>query len=61
MEENVVQINGWINISDDMSVKKCHVCEKDYIWNHSWCSCEKLKYLPSIMDNSAIISDEVIE
>ena len=41
--------------------KKCHVCEKDYIWNHSRCSCEKLKYLASIMDDSAIICDEVIE
>ena len=40
--------------------KKCHVCEKDYIWNPSTCSCENGKYLASIMDDSAITCDEVI-
>ena len=41
--------------------KKCHVCEKDYIWNPAACSCENGKYLASIMDDSAIMCDEVIE
>ena len=41
--------------------KKRHVCEKDYIWNPSTCSCENGKYSASIMDNSAITYDKVIE
>ena len=40
---------------------KKHVCEKDYVWNPSTCNCENGKYLPSIMDNSTIMCDEVIE
>ena len=62
MEENVIQINGGITINVDMNVsKERHVCEKDYIWNHSACSCENGKNLESIMDDSAIMYDEVIE
>ena len=41
--------------------KKCHVCEKAYIWNPSICSCKKVKHLASIIDNSVIRCDEVIE
>ena len=41
--------------------KKCHVCEKDYIWNSSTCSYKNGKYLASIMDDSAITCDEIIE
>ena len=40
--------------------KKIHVCEKDYVWNPSKCICENEKYLASIMDDSKIICDEVI-
>ena len=36
------------------------VCEKDYVWNPSTCSYENGKKLESIMDDSAIICDEVI-
>ena len=43
-----------------MSVKTS-VCEKDYIWNLSTCSCENGKYLASIMDDSAIMCDEIID
>ena len=43
-----------------MSVKSV-ICEKDYVWNHATCICESGKYLPSIMDYSAIIWVEVIE
>ena len=57
MKENVIQINGGITINVDASVKN----EKYYIWNPSTCSCENGKYLPSIMDDSATICDEVIE
>ena len=38
---------------------KHHVCEKDYVWNPATCSCEK--YLASIMDDSAIMCDDIIE
>ena len=40
--------------------KNNHVCEKDYVWNPSKCICENGKYLASIIDDSAIICDEVI-
>ena len=39
-----------------MSVKS-HVCEKDYIWNPSTCSCENV----SIMGDSVTTCDEIIE
>ena len=63
MKEKVIQINGGIIINVDVSVKKRHACEKDYVWNSATCSCEngKGKYLPSIMDDSAITFDKVIE
>ena len=41
--------------------KKGLLCEKDYIWNPSTCDCENRKYLASVMDDSAITSDESIE
>ena len=41
--------------------KKCHVCEKDYAWNPATCNCENGKYLARIVDDSAIMCDEVIE
>ena len=37
-----------------------YICEKDYVWNPSTCSYENGKKLESIMDDSAIICDEVI-
>ena len=55
-----VQINGRITINVDVSIKR-HVCEKDYIWNPSTCSCENGKYLASIMDDSVITCDEIID
>ena len=37
------------------------MCEKDYIWNPSTCSCDSDKYLVffSIIDDSAITCDEI--
>ena len=35
--------------------------EKDYIWNPATCSCENDKYLASIIDDSVITCDEIIE
>ena len=41
--------------------KKHNVCEKDYVWSLARCNCENGKHLASIMDNSAIMCDEVID
>ena len=41
--------------------KKRHVCEKDYIWNPAPCICENEKFLGSLVDDSAIMCDEIIE
>ena len=35
--------------------------EKYYIWNPATCSCEDGKYVGSIIDDSVITYDEVIE
>ena len=48
-------------INVDVSVKKRHVYEKDYVWSPATCNCENGKYLASIMDNSVITCDEIIE
>ena len=44
-----------------MHVEKRHVCEKDYIWNPATCSCENAKYLASIIDDSVITCDKIID
>ena len=49
----------WNNDKCRRECKKRHVCEKDYVWNAATCSCENGKYLASIMDDLAIICDEV--
>ena len=41
--------------------KEHHICEKEYVWNPATCNCENRKYLASIIDDSAIICDEVID
>ena len=38
-----------------------NVCEKDYVWNPATCSCKNGKYLASVIDNSVITYDEIIE
>ena len=40
--------------------KKCCVCEKDCVCNPSTCNCKNGKYFTSIIDDSAIICDEII-
>ena len=44
-----------------MRVQQYHICEKDDIWNPVRCSCQNRKYLASILDNSVITSDEIID
>ena len=51
----------WNNDKCRCECKKPHVCKKYYIWNPATCSCENGKYLASIMDDSAITCDEIIE
>ena len=51
----------WNNNNCQYECKKRHECEKDNVWNPATCSCENGKYLASIMDDSRIICDEVIE
>ena len=61
MVENVIKIKSGITINVGASVKiKKHLTEKD-IWNPATCSCENGKYEGSIIDDSVITSDEIIE
>ena len=57
MGENVIQINGGVTINVSVSVKKDMYVKK----NPATCSCEKGKYLAIIMDDSAIMCNEIIE
>ena len=41
--------------------KKRHICEKDYICNPATCSCQNVKYLASIKDDSAVTFDQIID
>ena len=60
--QNVIQINGRITINVYVNVDMWkRLCEKDYVWNPATCNCENGKYLASIMDDSAIICDKVID
>ena len=43
-----------------MWVWKCHVCDKYYVWNPATCNCENGKLQASIMNDSAIICNEII-
>ena len=61
MVENVILIKGGIMINVAAIAKKHHICEKDYIWNPATCSCKNGKYLASIIDNSVIMCDEIID
>ena len=61
MDDNLIQINGGIMINVNVNVEKRHVCEKDYIWNPATCSCENAKYLASIIDDSVITCDKIID
>ena len=48
-------------INVDVNVKNVMHVKKDHVWNPATCNCENGKYLASIMDDSAITCDEVIE
>ena len=54
-------LDQWWNNKYRCECKKRQVCEKDYVWNPATCSCENRKYFASIMDDSVIICDKVID
>ena len=61
-DEKICKSNKWWNnYKCRCECKKHHICEKDCVWNSATCNCENRRYLASIMDDSAIICDEVIE
>ena len=62
MEESVIQINGGVMINVNVSVKKVMHVKKIMLGNllHVVVKMEK-KYLASIMDDSAIMCDELTE
>ena len=37
------------------------MCKKSYIWHSATYTCEKDKYLASIIDDSGITCDEIVE
>ena len=61
MEQNLSQNQCLNNDNCWCECKKIHVSEKDYVWNPAICNGENGKDLASIMDDSAIIWDEVIK
>ena len=61
MEEKVIQINGGITINANVSVKKHYICEKGYVWNPSGCICGNGKCLASVMYDSVISCNGVID
>ena len=51
----------WNNDKCQCEFKNHHICEEDNVCNPATGSCENRKYLASIMDDTAIIFDEVID
>ena len=53
-------------ISVTVNVQKIHwkftkiICEKNCIWNPAACNCENGKYVGSIIDDSVVICDQII-
>ena len=61
--ENAIQIKSGITINVGASEKSKNILcvEKDYTWNPATCSYVNGKYLASIIDDSVITCDEIIE
>ena len=51
----------WNNDKCWYKCKKHHICEKGYIWNPATCTYENGTYLASIIGNSVITGDEIID
>ena len=50
-----------INVGVSTKIKKKLCVQKNYIWNPSTCTCENGRYTRSIIDDSVITCDEIIE
>ena len=61
MVKKVIQIKKWNNDKFQYKCKKHYICKKGYIWNLAACSGEDSKYLASIIVNSLITYDEIID
>ena len=48
-------------INVNVSVKTAMYLKKDYVWNPSLCNCGNGKYLASIIDDSTITCDQIIQ
>ena len=57
----ITGINESKTLNVDVNVKNGMLVKKDYVWNPATCNFENGKYLASIMDDSAIKCDEIIE
>ena len=55
----LIQIKSGIIINLVASTKD--ICEKDYIWNPSTCSCKNSKYLASTFQHSVITCAKIIK
>ena len=51
----------WNTIKCRWECKKHHICEKEYIWNPATYSSKNGKYLATIIDDSVITCDEIID
>ena len=51
----------WNNHKCRCECKKHQICEKDYIWNPATYSCKNEKYLASVIDDSVVTCDEIID
>ena len=51
----------WWNNDKCLCECKKHVCKKDYIWNRAKFSCKNGKYLASVMDDSAITCNQIVD
>ena len=60
MEENVIQINGRRTTNVNVNVKSVMYVKK-IVWNSATCICKNVNCLVSIMDDSGISCDEIIE
>ena len=58
-----IEIGITINVGASVKIKKKKkniVCAKNYSWNPAICSCKNAKYLASIIGDSVITYDEII-
>ena len=60
-EENVIQISYGITINVDVTSKIIVCVSAKDVWNPSSCNFKNGKYLASIIDDSMITCDKVIE